>query len=80
MSEGREVMDEVGATKESVGDWGELLETEDEDIWGCLGLGEGIEEVGREDWGIDGLTAAVEGYNIGIEGGHGAWELAWSQR
>lgn len=73
-------MDEVGATKKRVGDRSELLKTEDEDIWGCLELGEGIEEVGCEGWGADGLTAAVEGYNIGIEGGHGAWELAWSQR
>ena len=35
VAEGREVGDQVGAAEEGVGDWGDLLEAEDEDIgWG----------------------------------------------
>ena len=69
VAEGREVWDEVGAAEEGVGDWGDLLEAEDEDIgWG--GVGEGGEEVGGEDGGVNGCSATVEGYDVGIEGGH----------
>lgn len=67
MAEGREVGDEVGATEEGVGDWGDLLEAEDEDVGGG-GVGEGGEEVGGEDGGVDGFAATVEGYDVGING------------
>ena len=59
MAEAGEVGDEVGAAKEGVGYWGELLEAEDEDIrWG--GVGEGGEDVGGEGGGVDGLAATIE--------------------
>ena len=69
MAEGGEVGEEVGAAEEGMGDWGELLEAEDEDIGGGGG-GEGGEEVGGEDGGINWLAATVEGYDVGIECGH----------
>ena len=65
MAEGREVRDEVGAAEEGVGDWGDLLEAENEDV-GCGGVGEGGEEVGGEDGRVDGLAGAIESYNVGV--------------
>lgn len=70
MAEGREVGDEVGAAKEGVSDWGNFLEAEDEDVWSDCGIREGGEEVVGEDGGVDRFAAAVEGYNVRIEGGH----------
>ncbi len=69
MAEGREVRDEVRATEEGVGDWGDFLKAENEDIGGGA-IGEGGEEVGGEDGGVDGLAPTVEGYDVRIEGGH----------
>lgn len=69
MAEAGEVGDEVGAAEEGVGDWGEFLEAEDEDV-GRGGAGEGGEEVGGEDGGVDGFAATVECYDVGIQGGH----------
>jgi len=66
MPEGGEIVDEVGAAEEGVGDWGDLLKAEDEDVGRCLWFGQGGEEMGCEDGGTDGLAAAVEGYDIGI--------------
>lgn len=69
MAEAGEVGDEVGAAKEGVGNWGEFLEAEDENV-GRGGAGEGGEEVGGEDGGVDGFAATVECYDVGIQGGH----------
>ena len=69
MTEAGEVGDEVGAAEEGVGDGGELLEAEDEDVgWG--GVGEGGEEVGGEDGGVDGLPATIECNDVGVQSGH----------
>lgn len=69
MAEAGEVGDEVGAAEEGVGDWGEFLEAEDEDV-GRGGTGEGGEEVGGEDGGVNGFAATVECYDVGVQGGH----------
>lgn len=69
MAEGREVGHEEGAAEEGVSDWGDFLEAEDEDIGG-RGVGEGGEEVGGEDGGIDEFAATVKGYGVDFEGGH----------
>ena len=65
IAEAREVGDEVGAAEEGVGNWGELLEAEDEDV-GRGGVGEGGEEVGGEGGRVDGLAATVECYDVWI--------------
>ena len=65
MAEGREVRDKVGTAEERVGDWGDLLEAEDENV-GCGGVGEGGEEVDGEDGRVDGLAGTIECYNVGI--------------
>lgn len=44
------------------------MEAEDEDVGGCLRFREGGEEVGCEDWGVDGFAAAVERDDVGFEG------------
>ena len=65
MAEVGEVGDEVGAAEEGVGDWGELLEAEDEDVgWG--GVGECGEEVSGEGGGVDRLAATIESYDVGV--------------
>ena len=69
MAEGGEVGDEVGPSEEGVGDRGDFLEAEDEDV-GSGGGGEGGEEAGGEDGGVDGFAATVEGYDVGFEDGH----------
>ena len=69
MAEGGEIGNEVGAAEEGVGDWGDFLEAEDEDV-GRGGTGDGGEEVGGEDRRVDEFAATVESYDVGIQGGH----------
>ena len=51
------------------------MQAEDEDIWGCLRFGEGGEEMGREDCGIDRLTAAIKGDDVRSQSRHDCLRL-----
>lgn len=51
------------------------MQAEDEDVWGCLRFGEGGEEMGCEDCGVDGLTAAVKSDDVGFQSRHDCLRL-----